>query len=126
MLPSPKMKGSALRTIKFSVLNTLPTSAAVNASSVLSRPRTHDSRRSMNRLILCSGGLSPPVHHQFAWLFHHLFSPPRQGGGTQAARAKYGQAERFAQERRGEFTQRPPMDERGTRCATCGLHATAC
>ena len=61
VLPSAEVTASALRT-RFTMLNALPTRAAVNASPTPSRQPAHDSRRSMNWLLLCSKGLSPSVH----------------------------------------------------------------
>ena len=61
VLPSTRRTVSALRT-RFTMLNALPTRAAVNASPTASRQPAHDSRRSMNWLLLCSKRLSLSVH----------------------------------------------------------------
>ena len=61
VLPSTRRTVSALRT-RFTMLNALPTRAAVNASPTASRQPAHDSRRTMNWLLLCSKRLSLSVH----------------------------------------------------------------
>ena len=74
VLPSAEVTASALRT-RFTMLNALPTRAAVNASPTPSRQPAHDSRRSMNWLLLCSKGLSPSVHPPVSLA---VPPPPRQ------------------------------------------------
>ena len=67
VLLSTRRKVSALQIISLSTLDTLPIRTATDASPMPSRTPTHGSRWIVERLLLLSRGLSPPIICQLAW-----------------------------------------------------------
>ena len=69
VLPSTRRMVSALQINSLSTLDSLPARPAADASPMPSRTPAHGSRWIVERLLLLSRGLSPPIICQLAWLF---------------------------------------------------------
>ena len=85
VLPSTRRMVSALQINSLSTLDSLPARPATDASPMPSRTPAHGSRWIVERLLLLSRGLSPPIICQLAW----LFPTPEQAQRNSAPAAKH-------------------------------------